>query len=117
MTLHAGQTRCTLHFDPVTAAGGWQLECNRHRLTVERRAEILHDQVLADSPLQTALRSTIDALLGTDPMPPPDLLPLQRIATIAELLHTQQTLGIHQTNHDEHTDLLRSADAASVAAR
>lgn len=109
VTLHTGQTRCTLHLDPVTATGGWQLDRNRHRLTVERRAELLHDQVLADSPLQTALRSTIDALLGTDPMPPPDLLPLQRIAAIAELLHTQQTLGAHQPNHDEHKDLPWSA--------
>jgi hypothetical protein len=91
VTLRAGQTRCTLHLDPVTASGGWQLERNQHRLTVERRAQIVHDQVLDDSPLETALRSSIDDLLSPDPLPPPDLMPLQRIAAVAELLRAQQT--------------------------
>lgn len=114
VTLRTGQTRCTLHLDPVTATGGWQLERNRHRVTVERRAEVLHDQVLEDSPFETALRSSVGDVLGADPLPPPDLLPLQRIAAIAELLHTQHIAGTWQPTHEARVDPLRNTDALSA---
>lgn len=90
ITLHAGQTRFTAHLDPVTAPGGWQLERNQHRITVERAGHLLHDEVLTDSPLHTAITTAIKTLLGPDPLPPPDLTPLRRIAGLTELLRAQQ---------------------------
>lgn len=90
VTLHAGSTRLTLHMEPVTAVGGWQLDRNHHRLTIEHDGLVVHDEVIADSPLRTSLHDAATRLLGPDPLPPPDLKPLRRVAAIAELLHTQQ---------------------------
>ncbi|MFJ4679118.1 Gfo/Idh/MocA family oxidoreductase [Kitasatospora sp. NPDC088783] len=86
ITVHAGATRFTLHLDPVTAPGHWQLERNHHRLTATRRGELLHDQVLHDSPLDTSVRHAVRALLADTPLSPPDLAPLRRIAHLADAL-------------------------------
>jgi hypothetical protein len=88
--VRAGQTRFTAHLDPVTAPGGWQLDRNQHRITVERASQLLHDEVVEDSPLHTAIDTAVKALLGSDPLPALDLAPLCRIASLAELLRAQQ---------------------------
>ncbi len=90
VTLHAGSTRLTLHLEPVTAVGGWQLDRNHHRMTVERHGLVVHEEVIADSPLRTSIRDATAKLLGPDPLPPPDLKPLRRVAAIAEPLRAQQ---------------------------
>ncbi|MGH3825561.1 MAG: hypothetical protein ACRDQX_00070, partial [Pseudonocardiaceae bacterium] len=90
ITIHAGQTRFTAHLEPVTAPGGWQLNRNQHRITVERAGHPLHDEVINDSPLHTAITTAMMTLLGSDPLPPPDLAPLRRIAGLAELLRAQR---------------------------
>lgn len=90
ITTHAGQTRFTAHLDPVTAPGGWQLDRNQHRITVERAGRLLHDEVHVDSPLHTAINTAVTTLLGSDPLPELDLAPLRRIARLAELLRAQQ---------------------------
>ncbi|WP_211591847.1 NAD-binding protein [Microbispora sp. H10836] len=90
ITVHAGRTQFTAHLDPVTATGGWQLERNHHRVTVERAGELLHDEVVQDSPLHTSIRDAVATLIGPGPVPPPDLNPLRRIAMLAEFLRAQQ---------------------------
>lgn len=90
ITIHAGKTRFTAHLEPVTAPGGWQLDRNQHRITVERAGHLLHDEVVTDSPLHTAITTAMIALLGSGPLPPPDLAPLRRIADLAELLRAQR---------------------------
>ncbi|MFF3730928.1 Gfo/Idh/MocA family oxidoreductase [Streptomyces sp. NPDC002476] len=86
ITVHAGRTRFTLHLEPVTAPGGWQLERNHHRITAVRDGAVLHDEVLADSPLQTSVRHAATLLFADTPPPAPDLAPLRRIARLAEIL-------------------------------
>jgi S-adenosylhomocysteine hydrolase len=93
VALRAGHTRFSLHLDPVTAPGGWQLARNHHRVTAERGTDVLSDEVIEDSPMHSAIRRSIAELLGPDPLPPPDLLPLKRIAGMAELLRVQQPLS------------------------
>ncbi|MBX6382507.1 MAG: hypothetical protein IRZ07_05965 [Microbispora sp.] len=90
ITVHAGRTRFAAHLDPVTATGGWQLERNHHRVTVERAGAILHDEVIQDSPLHTSIRHAVTVLTGPGPVPLPDLTPLRRIAALAEFLRAQQ---------------------------
>ncbi len=90
VTIHAGQTRVTAHLDPVTAPGGWQLDRNQHRITVDRASHLLHDEVVTDSPLHTAITTAMMTLLGSGPLHPPDLTPLKRIAGLAELLRAQR---------------------------
>ncbi|MFC7640252.1 hypothetical protein ACFQX6_03845 [Streptosporangium lutulentum] len=90
LTVHAGRTRVTVHLDPVTAAGGWQLERNHHRVTVERDGDVLHDQVVEDSPLHTAIELAAGALISSRVLPPLDLGPLRRITAMAEHLRAQQ---------------------------
>ncbi|WP_405088816.1 hypothetical protein [Microbispora sp. NBC_01389] len=90
ITVHAGRTQFTAHLDPVTATGGWQLERNHHRVTVERAGELLHDEVVQDSPLHTSIRDAVATLMGPGLVPPPDLNPLRRIAMLAEFLRAQQ---------------------------
>lgn len=86
LTVHAGRTRFTLHLEPVTAPGGWQLERNHHRLTAVRDGILLHDEVLTDSPLDTSVRHAATVLFGDTPPPLPDLTPLRRIARLADVL-------------------------------
>lgn len=86
VTVHAGRTRFTLHLEPVTAPGGWQLERNHHRLTAVRDGAVVHDEVLADSPLQTSVRHAAAALFAEAAPPAPDLEPLRRIARLADVL-------------------------------
>ncbi|MFI6162576.1 Gfo/Idh/MocA family oxidoreductase [Micromonospora haikouensis] len=90
ITVHAGQTRFVAHLDPVTAPDGWQLDRNQHRITAHRGDRLLHDSVIDDSPLHTAVRDAVSRLLSDDPLPPPDLTPLLRIAALAQFLHAQQ---------------------------
>jgi len=90
ITVHAGQTRFVAHLDPVTAPDGWQLDRNQHRITAHQGQRLLHDTVIHDSPLHTALRGAVARLLGDEPLPRPDLAPLQRIATLAQILRAQQ---------------------------
>ncbi len=92
ITVHAGRTRFTAHLDPVTATDGWQLDRNQHRVTVERAGEVLHDEVVQDSPLHTSIRHTAAMLTSPEPTPSPDLAPLRRIAMLAEFLRAQQPL-------------------------
>jgi hypothetical protein len=90
LVLHAGRTRFTLHLDPVTVPGGWQLDRNHHRLTAERDGELLHEDILIDSPLRTSVRHAVASLQADGPPPAPDLAPLRRIAAIADLLRASQ---------------------------
>lgn len=90
LVLHAGRTRFTLHLDPVTAHGGWQLDRNHHRLTAERDGHLLHEDILIDSPLRTSVRQAVAALQADRPPRAPDLAPLRRIAAIADLLRAWQ---------------------------
>ncbi|MEV4199346.1 NAD(P)-dependent oxidoreductase [Micromonospora globbae] len=90
ITVHAGRTRFVAHLDPVTAPDGWQLDRNQHRITAHRDGRLLHDTVIDDSPLHTAVRDAASQLLGDDPLPPPDLAPVRRIAALAQFLRTQQ---------------------------
>ncbi|MFE9424130.1 Gfo/Idh/MocA family oxidoreductase [Kitasatospora sp. NPDC006697] len=89
VTAHAGVTRFTLHLDPVTAPGGWQLERNHHRITAVRDGQVVHDEVLHDSPLRTSVHHAVTALLADPPPPAPDLAPLRRIAALAEVLRSR----------------------------
>lgn len=88
VTARAGRTRFTLHLEPVTAPGGWQLQRNQHRLTADRDGEVVHDQIIMDSPLHTSLSHALSALRGSAPLQRPDLRPLSRIAALADLLKT-----------------------------
>ncbi len=90
IVVHAGQAQFTAHLDPVTAPGGWQLDRNHHRITASRDGQLLHDEVIDDSPLHNAIRHAVSALLSGQPLPAPDLAPLRRIATLAEFLRAQQ---------------------------
>jgi S-adenosylhomocysteine hydrolase len=90
---HVGQTRFTCHLDPVTAPDGWQLDRNQHRITVEHSGQILHDAVIDDSPLHTAIRAAASDLLDDSPLAPPDLTPLRRIAAMAEFLRMQEPVS------------------------
>ncbi|WP_326646904.1 hypothetical protein OG884_11590 [Streptosporangium sp. NBC_01755] len=90
LTVHAGRTQVTVHLDPVTTASGWQLDRNHHRVTVEHDGNVLHDEVVEDSPLRAAIRAAADALAGSQPLPPLDLGPLRRITALAEHLRAQQ---------------------------
>ncbi len=90
IVVHAGQTQFTAHLDPVTAPGGWQLNRNQHRITASRDGQLLHDEVIDDSPLHNAIRHSVSALLSGQPLPAPDLAPLRRIAALADYLRAQQ---------------------------
>ena len=91
-TVHAGRTHFTVHFGPVTLSGGDQLGRNRHLVQAERDGKVLHEEVVDDSPLHTAVRDATARLLGTEPMAAPNLSSLHRIATIADLLRAHQPL-------------------------
>jgi hypothetical protein len=99
VTVYAGHTRFQVHLDPVTTADDWQLDRNQHRITAERDGRMIHDQVIEDSPLHTAITSAVSALTSTDPVPAPDLGPLRRIAVLAELLRARQP---HDASHGQH---------------
>ncbi|CUU60605.1 S-adenosyl-L-homocysteine hydrolase, NAD binding domain [Parafrankia irregularis] len=90
ITVHAGRTRFTAHLDPVTAPDGWQLDRNQHRITAHQDGRLLHDTVIDDSPLHTAVGEAVSRLLSEDPLPRPDLAPLTRIASLAQFLRAQQ---------------------------
>lgn len=98
VTVHAGRTRFTLHLEPVTAPGGWQLERNHHRLTAVRDGALLHDEVRNDSPLDTSVRHAAGILFGDTPPPPPDLAPLRRIARLADILRERAPHDLHTRN-------------------
>ncbi|WP_433513755.1 Gfo/Idh/MocA family oxidoreductase [Nonomuraea sp. CA-143628] len=93
LTAHAADTLVTIHLDPVTTTGGWQLQRNQHRLVAERDGKVLHDDVIDDSPLHTAITSAAETLTGTQPVPPPDLSGLRRISAMADYLRTQHPFG------------------------
>jgi S-adenosylhomocysteine hydrolase len=90
IVVHAGQAQFTAHLDPVTAPEGWQLDRNQHRITASRDGQLLHDEVIDDSPLHNAIRNSVSALLSGQPPPAPDLAPLRRIAALADYLRAQQ---------------------------
>lgn len=90
VSVHAGQTQFSAHLDPVTTAEGWQLARNRHRLTATRGGKLLHDEVIDDSPMHTAIQRAASALLSEHQLPLPDLGPLRRIAAMAEFLRARQ---------------------------
>jgi len=90
VTIEAGETRFVAQLDPVTAPGGWQLPRNHYRVTAERRGQLLHDEVIHDSPLETSIRDAVDKLLSPDPVPAPELQPLRRIGALATSLRTQR---------------------------
>ncbi|WP_285729328.1 Gfo/Idh/MocA family oxidoreductase [Nocardiopsis sp. ATB16-24] len=92
VTIHAGRTRFTVFFDPVTLPGGDHLGLNRHLVQAERDGVTLHEEVVDDSPLHTAVRDATTKLLGTGPMADPDLSSLHRISAIADLLRANQPL-------------------------
>ena len=105
VTVHAGTTRFTLHLEPVTAPGGWQLERNHHRLTAVRGGTVVHDEVLSDSPLETSVRHAATALFADAAPPAPDLEPLRRIARLADVLR------------ERAPDALTAPDTARTRAR
>lgn len=77
-----GPVRFGLDLDPVTLPNGTRLPLNTHRLVIEgpslRREWLIHD-----SPMDNALRQSLDVLL-TDPGPPgPDLGTVVRIGRLA----------------------------------
>lgn len=90
ITVHAGRTRFLAHLDPVTAPDGWQLDRNQHRITAHQGGRLLHDTVIDDSPLHTAIREAVSRLLSDDPLPRPHLAPLLRIAALGQFLRAQQ---------------------------
>lgn len=89
VAVHAGATCFTLHLEPVTVPGGWQLDRNHHRLTAERDRHLVHDEVVQDSPMATAVRHAVCELLDDTPLVPPDLTALRRIASLANLLRAR----------------------------
>lgn len=89
-TVHAGRTRFTVAFDPVTLSDGELLDRNRHLVRAERDGTVLHEEVVDDSPLHTAVSRAATDLLGSAVLPAPDLAGLCRIAAIAEVLHTHR---------------------------
>jgi hypothetical protein len=84
VTVHAGKTIFTASFDPVAATGGWQLARNHHRVTATRANQVLHDQVIQDSPLHNAIHHAAVALMRDERSGPLDLAPLRRIAAVAD---------------------------------
>ena len=108
VAVHAGRTRFAVHLDPVTAPGGWQLARSNHRVTAERDGTVLHDEVVHDSPLHTAVQHAATTLLGSRPLPEPNLQPLRRIAALAELLRAQQPADSRTTLNLAEAENLRS---------
>ena len=92
VSARAGGTVFTLHLDPVTTPSGWQLDRNHHWLTAERDGRVLHDEVIQDSALHTAVHHAVATLLADAPLPDPDLGALRRIARIADLLRAADPL-------------------------
>jgi predicted dehydrogenase len=91
VTVRAGQTRFALHLEPVTAPGGWQLDRNQHRLTADRAGQVIHDQIISDSPMHSSVRDALAALRADAPSPRPDLRALRRIAALAATLRSHET--------------------------
>lgn len=89
-TIHAGRTRFTVAFDPVTLPNGELLGRNHHLLLVERNGAVLHEEIVEDSPLHTAVSRAATDLFGSAALPAPELAGLRRIASIAEVLHTHR---------------------------
>jgi hypothetical protein len=90
VVVQAGATVFTARLSPAIQTDGRQLGLNEHLLTAERDGQILHQEVITDSPLHTALASAISVLLSDDPVPPLDLGPLRRIAAIASHLRADR---------------------------
>jgi hypothetical protein len=88
ITAQAGETLFTARLAPATGTDGRQLPLNGHFITAERIGRVTFEQVITDSPMHTAIRRAARTLLDSDPVPPPDLTPLRRIAAIATLLRT-----------------------------
>ena len=105
LSISAGCSRFTAHFDPV-AICGQPARRNRHLITVERNGALVHEELVHDSPLHTAVHTATAALLGDAPIPPPDLTTLRRIAALAELLRDHQP---------EHRDTPAGADTITAA--
>ncbi|MBA0127246.1 Gfo/Idh/MocA family oxidoreductase [Haloechinothrix sp. YIM 98757] len=91
ISMRAGCTHLVLHLDPVTTGDEHQLDRNHHRLTVQRGTELVHDEIIHDSPLDTAVRHSVAALRGAQPPPPPDFAALRRIARLADYLRNRTT--------------------------
>ena len=94
----ANNTRAHLYLDPITAKGGWQLPRNKHRLLVEHRNCIVLDEVLSSSPMHNAIRKAVFDLLNPERETDLDLRCLQRIATAAECLRQQSSIGVQSAN-------------------
>ena len=93
VTVHAGKTLFTASISPVTTPNGWQLPLNYHLIAAERSGRVVHEQVITDSPLHTAIQHAVRTLLGDEPLMSPDLASLRRIADIADLLRAGQERG------------------------
>ncbi len=106
VTVHAGSTRFSLHLEPVTAPGGWQLDRNQHRLTADQKGTLVFDQIIDDSPMHTSIRHAVTALRADAQLPRPDLAPLRRIAALAATL----------SKHEMTTEPGEHAPGASAAA-
>jgi len=91
VTVHAGSIRFSLHLEPVTAPGGWQLDRNQHRLTADQKGNVVFDQIIDDSPMHTSIRHAVTALRADAQLPRPDLAPLRRIAALAATLREHET--------------------------
>lgn len=87
VSIHVARTRFSITFDPVSLPEGTTLGRNRHLVRVERDGAVLHEEVVEDSPLHTAVQqATIDLFEAEEPADP-NLTGLRRIAAIAEVLH------------------------------
>jgi S-adenosylhomocysteine hydrolase len=91
VTVRAGQTRFALHLEPVTAPGGWQLDRNQHRLTADRAGNVIHDQIIVDSPMHNSIHEALAALRAKTPPLRPNLDGLRRIAALAAVLKSHET--------------------------
>lgn len=89
-SIHVGQTRFTVAFDPVTLPNGELLGRNHHLLLVERNGAVLHEEIVEDSPLHTTVSRAATDLFGAAALPTPELVGLRRIAAIAEVLHAHR---------------------------
>ncbi|MFD7219625.1 Gfo/Idh/MocA family oxidoreductase [Streptomyces sp. NPDC059892] len=87
----AGPVRFTVKLDPVTLLDGSPMARNTHWLAVEgpdhRTEWFFHD-----SPMDNALRWSMDALLTEPARPEVDLRPIHRISRLAEVARSREGL-------------------------
>ncbi|MFB4356831.1 hypothetical protein RBJ15_11400 [Pantoea sp. BS_4] len=84
--LSMGDLKGILYFDPVPSVSSMQLPRNHHHIIIQRGNEVLHDEVLSDSPMHNALRHSLSLIINKKTSAIPEMKSLKRIANIANLL-------------------------------